>query len=553
MTQGKYIAVPIKSLPGVDKDGTIYSSVNYTDSRWTRYFEKVPAKIGGYEAVSLGVNFITRNMFDVGIDEGAQVFLGRTNGAYYLPVSTGGEVSPEVNISPSGFAFHNSNTWSFDQFSASSTLITPGLTGSYLLAAATRNASAKNSSHAGQVYYTYISDSLYGTSSLLPLQDYGPTTLTPPLPPGPLITCSGGVLCSPSIVMVYGSNGVLQWSQPGTFDQWGYGTDDTDYKLNVTTISSAKVIVGALTPGATGISALFWTANSLERVSFVPNSEGTQLIPSTQTLQKGTSILSATSLVQYNQLFYWPGNGQFYFFNGIVNILPNNLSTNFFFDNLDYKNTGKIWTMVQPRFGEIWFCWPSNRTLNLPGSEDVPEGECDQAIVLQTIENTWYCTPLSRSAGVSPADTPYPLLADSSPFTTNIQSGPYTGYPIWQHDTGEDKVINNERFPINSYFDTHIMDLFTHNPEQDVLIRSRRLQPDFIQVGPMEVTIYTRMFPSDEPLVDGPYTFLPTTTHIDLETQQGALLNFRFRSNVLGGYFRLGKTILEYLPGDNVR
>lgn len=553
MSQGKYIAVPIRSLPGVDLDGTEYSSTHYTMAEWTRFFEKLPAKIGGYEAISLGQPFICRSMFNLDLQDGVEVFLGRSDSLSYLPINNAQVVGPEIDISPAGYIAESGRTWSMDKITVTSspTIVPPDpafvplIPGLYLIAAATRNGFNKNDSSnpPGAVYYAVIGDGLYTASHLFLLTDQ---TLVgdPAVPINTPILTTGGVICTPTFVVTYGSNGVIQWSNVGTFDLWGAVTLGV-YSLNQATIASTKIIAAALAPGSSGTTILFWTNNSLERTTFVEDAVGSKvLLPTNQTIQSGISILSGPSLVQYNQLFYWPSQGQFNFFNGAVNVLENNLTTNYFFDNLDYRYTSKIWGLVQPRFGEIWWYWVS---------KDSPNGEVDKATVFDTINNKWWCTSCRRSAGIKSGDNPYPILSGSELETTHVGNVTRRTYPVWQHDTGLNKVIAGIATPILAKFRTHIMDLFTQNPEQNILIRARRLQPDFVQTGPMDVVIYTRMFPADVPLADGPYVFLPNTPKIDLQTQQGALLNFEFTSNVIDGYFRLGKTMFEYLLGDNVR
>lgn len=562
MSQGKYIAVPIRSLPGVDVDGTEYASRNYTLSEGTRFFEKLPAKIGGFLAISLGLPYICRSMFNLDLEAGIQIFLGRTDSINYFSIFNNQTVGPEVDITPSVYVADPARTWSMDKITVTSpptiigpsppypTVVPPSTTnllpGLYLIAAATQNGFSKNNNSLagtanpfppGQLYYSEIGPGLYSTVQLCPLFD-----VSNPVPNTP-IQCTGGVICTPTFVVAYGSNGVIQWSNVGTFYSWG-NTVSTVYIPNQATVSSTKVITARLAPGSTGTTILFWTNESIERTSFIEDPTTFVLTPSTQTIQSGISILSGPSLIQYNQLFYWPSQGQFNFFNGAVNILENNQTTNFFFDNLDYSNTSKMWGLVQPRFGELWWYWVSKNS---------PNGECDMATVFDTINNTWWNTPYSRSSGIKSADNPYPILSSSQTETTRVNSVTRVTYPVWQHDTGLNKVIAGVSTPIKAKFRTHIMDLFSQNPEQNVLIRARRLQPDFVQQGPMDVIVYTRMFPAEQAVVDGPYSFLPNTPKIDLETMQGALVNFEFSSNVLDGYFRMGKTIFEYLPGDNVR
>jgi hypothetical protein len=74
-------------------------------------------------------------------------------------------------------------------------------------------------------------------------------------------------------------------------------------------------------------------------------------------------------------------------YNGVVKEVPNAMNQNFFFDNLNYAQRQKVYATKVPRFGEIWWFYPTN------GSD-----ECNNAIIYNVRENTWYDTGSSLGA-----------------------------------------------------------------------------------------------------------------------------------------------------------
>jgi hypothetical protein len=76
-----------------------------------------------------------------------------------------------------------------------------------------------------------------------------------------------------------------------------------------------------------------------------------------------------------------------------------------------------------------------------------------------------------------------------------------------------------------------------------------RLEPDFLQIGDMELYITGRPYAQVEDVTAGPYTFLPGTGKIDLREQRREL-RLKFRSDVQGGDYQMGRVIVSADFGD---
>jgi hypothetical protein len=89
--------------------------------------------------------------------------------------------------------------------------------------------------------------------------------------------------------------------------------------------------------------------------------------------------LSEQSVIEYDGIYYWCGVDRFLLYNGVVKELKNNFNQNYFFDNLNYAQRQKVYANKVPRFGEIWWFFPSGTAT-----------ECNDCIIYNTREDCWY-------------------------------------------------------------------------------------------------------------------------------------------------------------------
>ena len=80
----------IDTLPGVQRDGTIFDMNFYTDALWVRFQRGRPRKIGGYRAITTDANGCSRGIFVNSVDGNNQVFNGYNNGLEVLNIDNNG-------------------------------------------------------------------------------------------------------------------------------------------------------------------------------------------------------------------------------------------------------------------------------------------------------------------------------------------------------------------------------------------------------------------------------------------------------------------------------
>jgi hypothetical protein len=126
---------------------------------------------------------------------------------------------------------------------------------------------------------------------------------------------------------------------------------------------------------------------------------------------------------------------------------------------------------------------------------------------------------------------------------------------LWQHEYGLDEVRGQNQNAIESYFETNDLGWVSGGPSEPGMVGQNnwldleRLEPDFLQIGEMELYITGRPYAQVEDVTSGPYTFLPGTGKIDLREQRREL-RLKFRSDVQGGDYQMGRVIVSADFGD---
>ena len=351
------------------------------------------------------------------------------------------------------------------------------------------------------------------------------------------ISVSGGIVMLFPYLFTYGNNGFIGNCAAGDFNNW------TSADSNRNNVSSTKVVKGLpIRGGTTSPSGLFWTLDSVVRVTYSPTQIGNQtLYWRYDLITQQSSILSSQCVIEYDGIFYWVGSDRFLTYNGVVQELDNKQNFNYFFDNLNYTQRQKVWVSKVPRWGEIWWFFPS-------GDSE----ECNDAIIYNVREKAWYdagqALGARRSAGVFTEVFRRPIWAGNVENT----AGKYT---LWQHETGTNEVYTNQVNAIDSFFETNIigsrMGLVgsVEQPGDNVWTRCERIEPDFVQNGDMEIVVLGKGYAEDTTQESEPYTFAPDTLKVDMREQYREM-RLRFRSNTQNGNYFMGRVLLSIDTGD---
>ncbi len=380
-----------KSMTGIRRDGTDLDTAYFTDGEWVRWYRGRTRKIGGYRAMSLHVNHPVRSLY---LDSRSGVNSTHLFSQWGVQRLTFDNTGAGVNIedrTPIGFTVDPLLTWTQSTMYSST-----GGSYSAIIAASSPDVLDISSDSEGYVYAGNVASN----DPLVKVSDGSGDIRT-----------SGGVCVLQPFLFVYGSNGLIRNSNANDFSTatgWTTGGANLAVSNNV---AGTKVIYGApLRGGGQSPAGLFWALDSLIRVSFT----GGTGIWSYDTLASPTTILSKKSVVEHDGKFFWPGTDRFLSYTGVVQEIPNQMSQNYFFDNLNYAHQNKVWGTKIAKWGEIWWFYPRGT-----------DTECGHAIIWNYRENTWYDAVKKRTAGSPPGVFRFPIWAghEDPAETTRLKTG----------------------------------------------------------------------------------------------------------------------------------
>ena len=578
--------ISLNIKPGIQRDGTEFDAPCYVDGQWVRFQRGRPRKIGGYKGIFQNASGLSRGMI-MSSDNGLNyVYSGYSGGLeMWQTDDDDGVGAGPTTISMTGFTSNATNLWQFDiGFDATgsgnskliahaaqdlrfidSTVNTPVMYGDFpggaltevgkFTASGAMTPGTPNStfvitginaliypgqlvSGAGLPSGSYVVSSTPG-SGITTVVIFGTATSsgTQTLTFDNQINVSGGVVMLHPYLFVYGNNGLIQNSSAGDFQNW------VAADANSNNVSATKIVKGLpLRGGTTAPAGLFWSLDSVIRVTYAPQTIGTTTIYWRYDLiSSQSSILSSSSVIEYDGIFYWCGTDRFLMYNGVVSEIQNNININYFFDNLNYTQRQKVWVSKVPRWGEIWWFYPK-------GDAE----ECTDAIIYNVRDKVWYdagqALGARRSAGTFSEVFRRPIWAG----TEENSSGKYT---LWQHETGNNVVNLTQESAVESYFETNSLGWVNGGPGQNALtgpnkwIRLERVEPDFVQQEEMYLIVTGKGYADDVDQPSAPYYFDPTTLKIDIR-QQRREMRLRFGSNVVNGNYECGLNLLSADIGD---
>jgi hypothetical protein len=432
----------LDTQPGIQRDGTVFDKMFYNDGEWVRFQRGRPRKIGGFRVISDQLTGPSRGIWVNPQNAFTSIFSGYNNGLQVLTIDNNGVGAGVGDFTLANFTQSNLNLWQFDGFydvtgtGLQSLIAHPGqnlasigndnntpvligditaLTMSQIgvftdtgtttnLSATVTLAAANPFIGAGQTVTgtgipantTVVSISTTTLVISNPATASGTVTLTF----NNNISVSGGVVSLHPYLFVYGNNGLIQNCSAGNTNDW------VSADANAVNVASGKIVQGLpVRGGSNAPSGLFWSLDSLIRVSFIGGTGTPPQYWRYDIISSQSSILSSQSAIEYDGVYYWCGVDRFLLYNGVVKEIPNNMNQNYFFDNLNYDQRQKVWATKVPRFGEIWWFYPRGDAT-----------ECTDAIIYNVRENTWYdageARGAQRSAGYFSQVFAYPVAAD---------------------------------------------------------------------------------------------------------------------------------------------
>ena len=512
---------PLIYSPGIQRDGTSFQSEYCTDGQWIRFQRGKVKKIGGMKgANTYGIERVTNLAIFPWERGGILIFL-----------CSGQGLMAQIN-SPDWVFVANNNLLNVPGLPLTvlwetETVIDKGSRKAFVVFMKTNNALDITQNSASEFFRKEINQALNG-----------PVDQNVPQGVNPLI--NGGLCFAAPYLFLYGSNGLVQYSQsanPFIFEGGDSGS---------LTISKDKVIYGRpIRGGSNSPSLLFWTLSTVVRTT---NIGGDAVLFKNDVISTSSSILSSKCVVEYDGLFFWPGTDRFFVYNGIVQEMDNRMNLNYFYDNIDMERRQQVFGVKNTKYGEIWWFYPVRGVA----------GDNSRAIVYNKRENFWYDTAISRTAGVFSPD--FGFMSTYGKFLVN-DIGENN---LWRHEVG---VIENgfsggvdNPIPIPSSFTTPIFSwvAFPPKPNRGSMpsqfinrwVDLQRIEPDFVTTAGVpdrfEVLVNTQEYAQSPVVTSAPVQFSRETGKLDMRVQ-GRNMSLTFRSI---DNFEVGHIILLLGMGD---
>jgi len=494
---------PIYSKPGIARDATNFETENHIDGQWVRWGARgLPRKIAGYQGVISNLSEKIYGMDAYAFGSNNYLHLGSQSFLTQQITDLSGNPGAQAFRTPGGFAPNANNLWQFDELSLNATTVD-------IIA------------HAGQ--------NLTNIGNTVETPVYaGQVNLNTALAATGMPNVSGGIVVLSPFLVGYSNGGRVDISAP----------NNPGATTGSAFITEQKIVKGLpLRNGNGGPAGILWSLNALVIMTFA-TAIVTGVPFAFNTISDDTSVLSSQGILEFDGIYYWVGVDRFQLYNGVVQELPNNMNIDFFFDNLNFAQRQKVFAFKVPRWGEIWWCFPFGNAT-----------ECNHAVIYNTRLRTWYDTALpdgGRSAAMFAKVFQRPFMVDVD--LTN------TGYTLWQHEIGLDKVLGSSIFPVQSFFQTSEISPIKNPQPQDKAYRVDVTEPDFKQSGPLLFSVSGRQNARDTAVFTPQASFPAVSTgpqdQVVLEKQNARLMSFRFESNVPGGNYIMGKPLAHIEPTD---
>lgn len=506
---------PFNFNPGTKRDNTLFDGNYYSDAKWCRWYRKKAKKIGGYRSAYEMWTGKTRGEPLIFSKDSYNYVYGGSQGLLEMNIlPSGGSGGAFYDRTPSGFINNVDNEWK------TTALFNSGGAGMAVVAMATQTLSDISDSTNRKIYSGTITD----TVALTQLGT---------------LEVSGGVVAIPPYLFAYGNDGYLAWSDKNAIANIGAGGGGD---AGESRICANKVVKGVPLRGGSSNSpaGLFFSLDTIQRISYV---QGASSIFRNDTIATDISILSTNAIVDYDGIIIWAAGDRFMSYNGVISEIPNDTHLDWFFGNYNRNCAQKIFAFKQPRYGEIWFCFPFGNAT-----------ECTHALIYNKREGYWYDTVLpegGRCAGLSPTTSfQYPIMF-------GIESTDIGKFKSWQHEYGVDKLDDGLQLAIESYFETPNISYIAEGvlggnswSGLNRWTRLIRLEPDFVQAGNLDITVKGRTFAMGDDLTETSYIYDPSASQkIDIR-KQFRQLRIKISSNVVGGDYYQGECLMELAEGD---
>ena len=585
--------VHIQSKPGIKRDGTVFEGDFYVDGQWVRFQRGLPRKMWGYRQITNSLGGASRGMYTYPFNGLLYTFSGSRSLFEMVTIDNQGIGSAPYDRTPSGFADNAVNMWGMDALYDTASGYTA------IFAHAAPNLLDISASTNTDIYVGDIT-----ASSALTVLSGAPQV-------------SGGVLALHPYLIAYGNNGLVAWSAPGDPTDWtpvagGPGEASVTAQKIVAAINTrggAGNSPSALLWSLDSVIRMSYIGGD-PVFSFDTISDESSIL-SSQSVIEYDGIYYWCGLDRF--LLY---NGVVREVPNDLNL--NWFFDNLNYDQrqkvfaIKVPRFGEIWWCFP--FGDATECthaviynvregtWydtqlPNSGRTNgqyprvfqyplMVGSTSINSIRTLGSLLAGTsyVDGTYYNVATTNTTSIAGSGatvnvtvagnvvTAVTLVIPGSGYTVGdvltvsntliggtgsgftITVVTLAGYTLWQHEYGLDELTGPTFSPIESYFQTSDISLAAAEQSQNKSLRVTIVEPDFVQSGPMTLSITgrsnARAKEVQSEIMEFPETATSPPEQVVFFKEIRREMRFTFRSNTIGGDYQMGMCLAHVEAAD---
>ena len=316
---------------------------------------------------------------------------------------------------------------------------------------------------------------------------------------------------------------LVRWSEQEDYDVWTPTVTNAagEYRIQ----RGTQINQGVYSRGG----VLILTDSALYGMVYV----GQPYIFSTDILGDGCGSISPHAAKDFNGSLYWMGDGNFFVFNGQVQVLPSS-ARKYVFSDFNFSQKEKVFCGINTEFSEITWLYPS-----------ADSDECDKYITYNPVDNYWvfgdsYWTTWDFGADIF-----------ESIITTGVSAGNAYLYNNEPADTYSAVVGDNQLIGYESFIQSGDFDL----GDGDDLLFADKFIPDFELTDPgginndpqVNILMSAKQYPTATTVSKGPFVVSASTRFQNIRLR-GRQANLKISTSAVGTSWRLGTFRLDLVP-----
>lgn len=219
-------------------------------------------------------------------------------------------------------------------------------------------------------------------------------------------------------------------------------------------------------------------------------------------------IVSPYGRTEIGGIVYMFGQDNIYYINsGIIAPLPNNTLYKYIYTSFNTAQKKKCFLWYNAKYNELWGHYPSQSS-----------SENDRCFIFNLVESSW-----NKRTGL--ARTAYDAAGEV--FDSPLLASPANG--LYQHEIG----YNDDGAAMDSWFQV------SYQGGGKYFTEIEGMELDAILTGAMTITLYGKDRPNSAATTLGTFAVSSSTLTIDC-TAETRLMSWKFDSNAVNGYFRIG-------------